>query len=453
MTVVVVRGLAEAKLAALRDKRPLEIDWRGPQRNAVLGVEALGKAAGALTPRALDLVEIAAATYLADLAIPRGRNEAYVRSLELHVPVSEPDFWQEQAHELSRLLYLLTADNVTFTFHPRAEEPLAVGAVGSAAGNDAVCLISGGVDSLAGAVMLLRAGRRPLFVTHRSGNPTVGRAQAAVLKTLRRLSSDFGHVYVPVMPRLTEMSLPYPPPEQREPSRRSRSLLFMALGAAAAQALGTPEVYLCENGVLTAAVPLAPSRVGGLSTRSTHPAVLDLFTLLCKRAGLACQVINPFLYQTKAELIRDILRPVLRVEEIQATVSCWMAGRRHRQCGGCVPCLIRRISMLAAGLPDEAYEMDVLGRPQDYQGTDPYVNLVDLLSYAVYLLERSPVEILMSAPRLLDMQAYNVSVPDIVDMLKRFAEEVRRVVEEHFPQSAALMAKIGDEGLDGPAKE
>ncbi len=446
MTVVVVRGLPDSQLAALRDKAALELDWRTQQRNAVVGTGALEKVAGRLQPRALDLVGIAAATYLADLAIPRGRNEAFVRTVELHVPVSEPEFWQEQAEDLSRLLYVLTADNVSFHFYPQAEEPLAVEAVGPASEHDCVCLVSGGVDSLAGAVMLLRGGRRPLFVSHRSGNPTVGRAQAAVLKSLRRLGGEFGHAYVPVMPRTGEGALAFPPPEQREPSRRSRSLLFMALGAAAANAVSTPEVYLCENGVLTAAVPLAPSRAGGLSTRSTHPAVLQMFTELCQRAGLGCQVINPFLYMTKAELIRDILRPSLRVEEIQATVSCWMAGRRHRQCGGCVPCLIRRISMLAAGMPDEAYEMDVLGRPQDYQGTDAYVNLVDLLSYAMYLLERSPVEILMGAPRLLDLQAYKVSVPDVVEMLKRFAEEVRQVVEEHFPQSAALMASIGDHG-------
>ena len=448
MTTVVVRGVPEAVLAELQDKAAVQLDWRTAQRNAIVGLDALQEAVGLLPARAQDLVEIAAAAYLADLAVPRGRNEAYVRSFEIHVPVAEPDFWHEQASNLSRLMYLLTADNVSFAFHPRSGDTARVAAVGFAAGSDALCMLSGGLDSLAGAVMLLNAGRRPLFVTHRSGNPTVARAQAAVLKTLRRLSSELGHVYVPVMPRVTDVSLPFPPPEQREPSRRSRSLLFMALGAAAASALGTQEVYLCENGVLTAAVPLAPSRVGGLSTRSTHPAVLGLFTSLCRTAGLACQVINPFLYRTKAELIRDILRPLLRVEEIQSTVSCWMAGRRHRQCGGCVPCLIRRISMLAAGLPDEAYEMDLLGRPQDYQGTDAYVNLVDLLSYAVYLMDRSPLEIIMSAPRLLDMQAYNVSVPDIVDMLKRFAEEVRQVVSTYFPRAEALMASISDRGID-----
>ena len=123
-----------------------------------------------------------------------------------------------------------------------------------------------------------------------------------------------------------------------------------------------------------------------------------------------------------------------------------MAGRRHRQCGGCIPCLLRRVSMLSAGLPDEAYEMDLFGHPEDYRGTDAYVNLVDFLGYAAHLQARSEVELLLDSPALLDLHVYGVSVPDIVGMLKRFADEVAVITSEHFPAAAHLMASLARHG-------
>jgi 7-cyano-7-deazaguanine synthase in queuosine biosynthesis len=441
--VVLVEGLCQDVRRLLSPTATVQLDWRSPSRNVNLDLSALELEAGCLSPIAADLVDLVSAVYLADLAILRGRNEQFVRTFDLHIPVRALEAWQPVQADLSRLLYLLTGDNVGLHLYPREHEPSAPPAEGTA-DSDCVCLLSGGLDSLAGAVMLLRTGRNPLFVTHRSGNPTIAEAQRRVCRTLSRLSSGLHYAPFTLLPRPTPRSLPFPPADLREPSRRSRSLVFMGLGAVAAAGLQATEVYVCENGILTAALPLSPSRVGALSTRSTHPAVLTGFTAIAQRLGISCQTLNPFLYRTKAELITEVLRPVLRINEIQDTVSCWMSGRRHRQCGGCVPCLLRRVSMLAAGLPDEAYEIDVFSSPDDYRGTDAYVNLVDLLSYVACLLAYSEVDLLLQAPALLDMHAYGVSVPDAVAMLKRFAREVSAVVEQHFPASARLMASLAD---------
>jgi len=99
--------------------------------------------------------------------------------------------------------------------------------------------------------------------------------------------------------------------------------------------------------------------------------------------------------------------------------------------------------MLAAGLPDEAYEMDLLARPGDYVGTDAYVNTVDFLSYVNRLSALSNADLLLSAPALLDLQAHNVSVADVVSMLKRFAAEGREVAEGQFPAAARLGSELG----------
>jgi hypothetical protein len=150
-------------------------------------------------------------------------------------------------------------------------------------------------------------------------------------------------------------------------------------------------------------------------------------------------LLNPLVYQTKAEVVRDLLRPSLSPFDIQRTVSCWATGRSSRQCGGCLACLVRRFSMLAAGLPDEAYEMDVLNRPADYVGTDGYANLMDVLGQALNFSKRDDGELLFSYPELLDLPAVGISIPDTIGMYRRHAQQVLVVVNEHFPAVAALL--------------
>lgn len=419
------------------------LDWWSDGRNAVCDLSSLEAVSHRpWPPRLADLVELAAATYLADVAALRGAHAEWVRDITLEVPVSDVAFWEETLPDLTHLLYTLSRDNITVEFRPDGERKWSGTAVQPAA-VDCVCLLSGGLDSFAGAAMLLRAGRRPLLVSHQSGNATVEAAQRQVVAELNRLAPGaVSWVGLSIAPfRAGGRSLPFPPPDKRETSRRLRSLLFMALGALAAYACEVTEVYLCENGVLTAALPLTPARCGGLTTRSTHPMAIELFSGILQRAGIACEIINPFVYQTKSEMIRTVLKPLFPPPVIERTVSCWAAGRQNRQCGGCVPCLLRRLAVLSAGLPDEAYMMDVLRTPEQYRGTDAYGNLTDLLTQAAVLLTRTDFDLLLEYPQLLDLEAAGASVEDTLKTLRRHAAEVQHVLLTHFPASAALLGR------------
>ncbi len=335
--VVQIEGLPQSVVASDPQLAAADwqLDWRSPRRNAVCTLTELQRhLPTALSPLAQDFLDVATAVYLTDIAVQRGRNEHWVRDIELALPVRCVDFWQAVADPFTRLLQRLTADNFELTFYPR--EPATDKANSSPPATpttDCVCLLSGGLDSLAGAVMLLRAGRRPHLVMHYSGNPTVRGAQDYVRELLEKNwpgRSLFSGVHVAPASGRPE-ALPYPDPEVREPSRRARSLLYLTLAAVAAAMAGVEEAYVAENGVLTAALPLTLARTGSLSTRSTHPAVITLFNSICEEAGWSCRAQNPFIYQTKAELIRDILRPALSPLDIQRTVSCWMTGRANRQ--------------------------------------------------------------------------------------------------------------------------
>jgi 7-cyano-7-deazaguanine synthase in queuosine biosynthesis len=424
-----------------------ELDWTSPRRNATCDLTGL-RSPGAVGRGDIlaDLLDLACALYLADIATPRGRAEEWVRTISLDIPLRDPQFWASTQDTLLHLLYTLTRDNWRLRFHQRipSEEPAPTAHVPDV---DCVCLLSGGLDSMAGAAMLLHTGRRPLLVSHSSGNPTVGTAQRQTVAALERLAPGrLQTVMARVEPHLSgRQALPYPPPEMRENSRRVRSLLFLALGVMAAHAAEVSEVYLCENGILTAALPLTPARSGSLSTRSTHPLALQLLGEILELADCDCNILNPFVHQTKGEAVRTFLKPPFSPSENLQTVSCWAAGRQNRQCGGCIPCLLRRIALLASGLPDEAYMMDVLGSPEQYRGTDAYGNLVDLLTQTAEMFARTDFELLVEHPQLLDLESSGLSVMDTVKTLRRHAAEVQHVVLSHFPASAALLGRLSAE--------
>ncbi len=435
-------GLPEDIRAALEDRAAWVLDWRSDRRNAVLDCADLPLPAGDAASLAQDLLDLTTALYLADLAVLRGENEQWVRDLKLVLAVREPDFWRAQEPTLARLLQRMSGDNFAFDFYPRSAQE----ETSSAAGEpwlltDSVCLVSGGLDSAAGAVMLLRTDRYPRLVMHRSGNPTVAEAQDRVTGTFAQLWPDqFRLSQVRLAPSSHRTGArPFPAPAQRETSRRCRSFLFMTLGVLAALAEGAEEVYLCDNALLTAAVPLVEARSGGFTTHSTHPAVLADYGRLLLQAGWPVRVLNPLAFQTKGEIISTCLQPVLSPAQIAQTVSCWAVGRQQRQCGGCLPCLVRRLGLLAAGLPDEVYSMDVLAHPRTLAGADAYRNLVDLLAWVGRVLSTPETRLLLELPSLLEVAAGGVPVLDVVRALRRQATEIFEVVQRRFPEAAALM--------------
>ncbi len=445
--IVVIHGSPDGVAQRSRTGAPADllIAWHGDRANvsAELGaVRAPGEPE--LPSAAQDLLDITTALYAADIAVKRGEREQWPRTFELAIPVRDVELWSGLTVDLHRLLYELTRDTVRLSFYaddaPATAGPAAE-AVPSGLHPDCVSMLSGGLDSLAGAVMLQQTGRRPIYSLHRSGNPAVRTAQQS---TLAAIEAHWPGAWtarpcdVETDPR-GEGALPFPAPEDREPSRRCRSLLFMALALTTAEAAGVDEAYMCENGVLTAGLPFSAARAGSMSTHSTHPLALALMNRVAEAAGMRARLLNPFVYQTKAELIRDVLAPNLSAQEIQRTASCWAVGRANRQCGGCVPCLLRQIGMAWAELPEEAHMVDVLARPGDYVGTDAYGNLVDILRQAEQISRQTDAEVLVSQPGLLSLHAAGLDVGAVVAMLRRHAEQTLTVVRERYANAARLI--------------
>ncbi len=300
---------------------------------------------------AVDLVRIAGGAYIADRLTRRG--SGFSRQISLTVAVTDPDRWAGSlVNDLSGLLHLLTGDQWYLTLDADTS-PDDNTAQLSGADAAPASLLSGGLDSFLGAIHLLPQLPGLRFVGHADSATSVIAAQ-------HRVGTWLAKAYSPV-PSYTRLALRQAQ-EKREASSRSRSLLFVTLGAAAVASHGGTALYVPENGYTSLNIPLHSNRAGALSTRSTHPETLRRINDILARAGLNMAVVNPFAEMTKGEAMRAVAAtspPAGWLDTAAATVSCSKldggrlpGGNPNLNCGLCVPCLVRRATFIAAGLED-----------------------------------------------------------------------------------------------------
>jgi 7-cyano-7-deazaguanine synthase in queuosine biosynthesis len=251
-------------------------------------------------------------------------------------------------------------------------------------------LFSGGLDSLVGALDRLEAGQRLLLVSHYDFGQLAAIQQTLAAALLRQYGPD----------RLHHLGLRVQFPQAPELSMRSRSLLYLALGLAAAAGFdaATP-LIIPENGWISLNPPLTTNRLGSCSTRTTHPYFLEELTALWRAAGLENPLVNPYQDCTKVELVRgcrnrDLLGQIFResVSCARPVVSRWQGGKAG-SCGYCYPCLMRRTALHTLGWDRGAdYRRDALAEPETpahrVRGRD-----LRALRLAVQTWEETPAEV------------------------------------------------------------
>lgn len=325
---------------------------------------------------AIDLAILAATINAADTRISRARNaqNGWTREIDIVVPVSDPALWTAQGEILGHLLRFLTGDHWRVAFRDRpagksrlAEPPSVLPLLSF----DEVALLSGGLDSLIGAIDALVAGHRPLFISHWYDAET-SKAQKAVL---HHLETKFpGDRYRSIRVRLG-FDKYHVSTGETENSQRGRSFLFFALAVLAASSLqGQVKVSVPENGLIGLNVPLDPLRLGALSTRTTHPHYMASFNTLLERLGLHVALVNPYRHKTKGEMVAECADLGFLKSLAPVSMSCSAPAKARykrlspRHCGTCVPCLIRRASLAhgLGGRDDTLYVTESLtARPLD----------------------------------------------------------------------------------------
>jgi len=350
------------------DPEDIVLDWFAGTR-AASTVQADPRFLQGLAPSPLaqDLLRVAGAVYCADkLALRRRTPDRWTRDIRLDMPISTPARWRATAL-LAEALDFLTGDHWTLSFRALS----APGSSGRAAeaGADMVCLFSGGLDSLCGAIDLLESGKRLCLVAHYEGGLTPGVQHVLATALAECYGPDRVELrQIFLRPAAASGAQARPLPRGREPSTRGRSFLFIAAALTVADALGPPApVYVPENGFIGINVPLVRSRSGSLSTRTTHPYFLQALGVTVSTLGIGNPLRNPYRLQTKGEMLQRSrnLRLLERLAPLSLSCAHPEAPRwRRRQqgnCGYCYPCLIRRAAMHAVGWDDPgAYAWDVL---------------------------------------------------------------------------------------------
>jgi 7-cyano-7-deazaguanine synthase in queuosine biosynthesis len=306
----------------------------------------------------VDFVRLAALVFLADRSSPRERGTGvrWDRDLELAVPVSAPDVWSAGAENLAHLLHVLSGDRWQLNFE--RERPPRRGRVVDVEPAHVVCLFSGGSDSFAGALAAhATTGAAPVLVSHWDANSmaTVQTRLVEELSGLWGVTPDHHRLQVRRRAHQVGSGVPFPD----EKSRRTRSLLFLALGLAVA-AVRDAELWMSENGFTGINPPLTAERRGSLTTRTTHPGFLDGLVGALQELGLKAVLRNPLERLTKGEVLAQAAQhvPAGGADELfSMTHSCgkvpWFKGfAQGAQCGLCFGCLVRRGSFVASGLTD-----------------------------------------------------------------------------------------------------
>jgi 7-cyano-7-deazaguanine synthase in queuosine biosynthesis len=231
---------------------------------------------------------------------------------------------------------------------------------------DCVVLLSGGLDSLVGAIDLVAAGKRPFAVSQIVRGDAEKQEQFA-----QRIGGGLRHLSLNHNTRV--------PDPENPPSQRARSITFLAYGVLAATTLSRYQegehvtLYMCENGFISVNPPLTGTRLGSLSTRTTHPDFLRRVQQLVDAAGLRLKIENPYQYKTKGEMLAGCTDQSLLKAEAASSTSCGRYKRYgYRHCGRCVPCQVRRAAFLAWGVTDTTdYVFKDIGRDdEDYAGFD-----------------------------------------------------------------------------------
>lgn len=315
--------------------------------------------------RAWDLLSIAMSVMAADAAGLRNQSpDGWTREFDMEIAVAEPAFWNGIADLLADALAFLTTDRWSFRFIARGAAPPVPTRVFRPPEN-AVVLLSGGLDSLSGAIDLAARGDRPVAISK-----TVRGDAEKQVDFASRIGGGLRHF---------QLNDNASVPGDEDTSQRARSIIFLAFGVVVATALrpyrpgGDLPLYVCENGFIAVNPPLTGSRIGSLSTRTAHPNFLSQFQDILDAANIGVTIRTPYAAMTKGEMLRGCADQALLRALAGISTSCGRFQRyNYRHCGRCVPCQVRRAAFLTWGQPDPTgYVFDPLGRDDgDHAGFD-----------------------------------------------------------------------------------
>lgn len=305
-----------------------------------------------------DALVVAAAVEFCDRSLARSSMN-WGRKFSVYVPVHDPHKWADAAvtDALVRALNLLTGDDWSFEFRTRkvsTETPRQDRLI-FPTNVEAVIAYSDGMDSSAVAGLeSKRLGNRLVRVR-------VGSKQRDVSKKDRR---EIPFTALPYSVKLNKGG-------NAENSARSRGFKFSIISGMAAYLIDAPSVIVPESGQGALAPTFLPVGQGYEDYRSYPAFTASMESFFKALLGYQIRYQFPQLWKTKGETLREFIDVCGGDARWATTRSCWQQSRqvavagKRRQCGICAACILRRLSVHAAGLdePQENYIWESLKAP------------------------------------------------------------------------------------------
>jgi hypothetical protein len=317
-------------------------------------------------PVVYDALLVAAAVEFADRTQRRSTMK-WDRQIELRIPVHEPDRWNDSKvlDALHAALRLLTGDQWHIVIYPRVNPAPAPqqGHFDLPAGITAVLPFSDGLDSCAvGALM-----------TNQLGNQLI-RVRLGAMRDRGQPSAPRRQPFTCIPYRVLPGARPF-----AESSSRSRGFKFALVSGLAAYLAKASTVIVSESGQGA----LGPSLVTvgqGYEDYRSHPLFTDRMEQFLSALLLhPLRFQFPRLWHTKAETLRDFISVSGAGARWAETWSCWQQNRqasvdrKKRQCGICAACMLRRMSVHAAGVSEvpQKYVWESLSASEFEAGAAP----------------------------------------------------------------------------------
>lgn len=321
---------------------------------------------------AIDMLYLSLAVFAVDRLILRvNGDDAWSREIKLYMPVLCVDKWSSCQLLVEKMLSFLTGDRWKICFRQRdfteteREAKKKWQKVTDKNVNiSKICMLSGGLDSCIGTLNLLcdkEDASDTLFVSHYGGGKGTIEYQKmlidAFINQFNVDKSNFIQNYAAIVTKKKE---------KKEDTTRSRSLMFFSHAIVYASAMGKDvELIIPENGLISLNIPLAYTRTGTSSTRTTHPYYMKMLQDLIVELGLRIKIKNPFQFKTKGEMILECKDRVFLQKILDKTMSCshpdvgrHQGMKKTMHCGYCLPCTIRRASIHKGGLRDTSTYFD-----------------------------------------------------------------------------------------------
>lgn len=318
-------------------------------------------------PVLYDALLVAAAVEFCDRTKRRWAR-VWSRNIEVRIPVHEPDRWNapDVLTALHEALNFLTGDVWQIAFYARkhAESAPRQGRMSLGNNVEAVIPFSEGLDSRAVAGIMGRQLGTAL-VRVRLGTKEMDGSKVS------RRRQPFTSVPYDVQPGEGPFV---------ESSARSRGFKFALISGLAAYLANAGRVIVPESAQGALGPTLVPVGQAYVDYRSHPLFTVRMEKFLLTLLGYQVKYEFPQLWQTKGETLKQFMAECDGAQDAwPSTWSCWQQTRqvsvdkKKRQCGICAACMLRRLSVHAAGLyePKTTYVWEDLSADKFDAGAAP----------------------------------------------------------------------------------